>query len=220
MDALTFCSLVDHTLLKPEATQMQIRALCAEATELRTRTVCVNGLWVCLASELLAGSGIGVCSVVGFPLGAVSRASVVAEASGAVEDGATEIDMVAPLGFVKDGSWAKVSQHLEAVRTCVSQECVLKVILEVALLSDEEIKIACRVAADAGADFVKTSTGFNPGGGATPGAVRLMRASVGPDVGVKAAGGIRTSLDALAMLDAGANRIGASATRVIAAEFA
>ena len=214
-----FCGLVDHTLLKPEATQEQIEALCAEADRLRTRTVCVNGLWVRAAAEALSGSPVDVCSVVGFPLGAVELSPLLAETAGALQAGASEIDMVIPLGYVKAGAWPEALRYVAGVRGVVPADATLKVILETALLSDEELVRACEVCVDAGADFVKTSTGFHPAGGATVHAVRLMRETVGPDVGVKAAGGIRTLADAMAMLEAGANRLGLSATRALVAEL-
>jgi deoxyribose-phosphate aldolase len=211
--------MVDHTLLKPEATRIQIDALCAEAQLLQTRTVCVNGLWVRVAAAHLEANAVEVCAVVGFPLGAMQLSALVAETIGAIEDGATEIDMVIPLGYVKEGAWTQTHSYILAVQSAVPPNATLKVILEAALLSDAEIVDACKVSVDAGADFVKTSTGFNAAGGATVHAVRLMRQTVGPDVGVKAAGGIRTLTDALAMIDAGANRLGMSATRAVASEL-
>ncbi len=219
MDAHEFCSMVDHTLLKPEATRGQIDALCAEAERLQTRTVCVNGMWVRAAAEHLATSDVGVCAVVGFPLGAMSLNSLLAETRDAVDGGACEIDMVIPLGYVKDGAWAQAKRYIAQVRSTMPRAAALKVILEAALLSDAQIAQACRVAVDAGAEFVKTSTGFNPAGGATAHAVRLMRQSVGPGVGVKAAGGIRKLSDALEMVDAGADRLGMSATATVASEL-
>ena len=211
--------MVDHTLLKPEATRTQIDALCAEAELLQTRTVCVNGLWVRVAAANLATSNVQVCAVVGFPLGATQLSALLAETIDAVESGATEIDMVIPLGYVKEGAWSQTHAYILAVQSAVPPNATLKVILEAALLSDAEIVDACKVSIDAGADFVKTSTGFNAAGGASVHAVRLMRETVGPDVGVKAAGGIRTLSDAVAMLAAGANRLGMSATRAIAAQL-
>lgn len=210
---------MDHTLLKPEATRAQIDALCAEAGELQTRTVCVNGLWVAAAAGCLSTSAVEVCAVVGFPLGAMRLGSLLRETADAIEGGAAEIDMVIPLGFVKDGDWTQARSYVEAVRSTMPAAATLKLILEAALLSDVELVDACKVAVAAGAEFVKTSTGFNAAGGATVHAVRLMRQSVGPDVGVKAAGGIRTLGDALAMVDAGANRLGMSATRAVASEL-
>ncbi|HEX4019199.1 MAG TPA: deoxyribose-phosphate aldolase [Frankiaceae bacterium] len=211
--------MVDHTLLKPEATQGQIDALCAEAEVLQTRTVCVNGLWVRAAAEQLESSTVDVCAVVGFPLGAMHLGSLLSETTDAIEGGAAEIDMVIPVGFVKGGAWTRARAYISAVRSAMPGDGGLKVILEAALLSDAELVDACKVSVDAGAQFVKTSTGFNAAGGATVHAVRLMRATVGPEVGVKAAGGIRTLSDALAMLDAGANRLGMSATRAVASEL-
>lgn len=219
MDVQQFCRIVDHTLLKPEATRGQIEALCAEADRLATRTVCVNGMWVRTAAQTLSGSPVGVCAVVGFPLGAMQLSALLAETAAALDVGATEIDMVIPLGYVKGGDWAEAGSYVAAVRGAMPSPAKLKVILEAALLSDEELVRACQVSRDAGADYVKTSTGFNPAGGATVHAVQLMRETVGPDIGVKAAGGIRTLSDAMSMLEAGANRLGLSATRSLAAEL-
>jgi deoxyribose-phosphate aldolase len=219
VDVQQFCGLVDHTLLKPEATQEQIEALCAEADRLRTRTVCVNGMWVRAAAQALSASPVDVCSVAGFPLGAAALNALLAETAGALEAGASEIDMVIPLGYVKAGAWLPARRYISDVRGVVPADATLKVILEAALLSDEELVQACEVCVDAGVDFVKTSTGFHPAGGATLHAVRLMRETVGPDVGVKAAGGIRSLPDAMAMLEAGANRLGLSATRALVAEL-
>jgi deoxyribose-phosphate aldolase len=219
VDVQQFCKLVDHTLLKPDATQKQIEALCAEADRLQTRTVCVNGMWARAAAQALSASPVDVCSVVGFPLGAAALSALLAETAGALEAGASEIDMVIPLGYVKAAEWVQTRRYISGVRGVVPAGATLKVILEAALLSDEEIVRACEVCVDAGADFVKTSTGFHPAGGATIHAVRLMRETVGPDVGVKAAGGIRTLPDAVAMLEAGASRLGLSATRALVAEL-
>ncbi len=219
VDAQQFCGLVDHTLLKPEATHEQIETLCTEADRLRTRTVCVNGMWVRVAAAALSASPVDVCAVVGFPLGAVQLSALLAETAAALEAGASEIDMVLPLGYVKAGAWSEALRYTSGVRGVVPADATLKVILEAALLSDAELVRACEVCVDTGADFVKTSTGFHPAGGATAHAVRLMRETVGPDVGVKAAGGIRTLSDAMDMLEAGANRLGLSATRALVAEL-
>jgi deoxyribose-phosphate aldolase len=219
LDAQQFCRFVDHTLLKPEATREQIEALCIEANHLETRTVCVNGLWVRAAAQVLSGSNVEVCAVVGFPLGAMQLSALLAETGAALEAGAAEIDMVIPVGYVKSGDWAGAGSYVAAVRGVVPAGSGLKVILEAALLSDEELVRACNVCVDAGADFVKTSTGFNAAGGATVHAVRLMRETVGPSTGVKAAGGIRTLRDALSMLEAGADRLGLSATSAVVAEL-
>ena len=162
-DVRQFCQLVDHTLLKPEATREQIEALCAEADRLATRTVCVNGMWVRTAAQTLSGSPVGVCAVVGFPLGAMQLSALLAETAAALDDGATEIDMVIPLGYVKGGGWSDAGHHVTQVRSLIPPDATLKVILEAALLADGELVQACNVSRDAGADFVKTSTGFNPG---------------------------------------------------------
>lgn len=218
MDATAFLALVDHTLLKPEATRRDIEALCIEARDLRPASVCVNGIWVSTAHGLLAGSEVPVCSVVGFPLGAMAVRSVAAETAQAVTDGAAEVDMVVPLGLLKGGEDDSVRAYVAQVKAATGG-ALLKVILETALLTDEEIVRACRSSVDAGADFVKTSTGFNPAGGATADAVRLMRATVGSQVGVKASGGIRTRDDVERMIAAGASRLGMSATGQVAAEY-
>jgi deoxyribose-phosphate aldolase len=219
IDARELCAMVDHTLLKPEATQGDIEQLCAEAERLHTRTVCVNGLWVRMAAQQLGNTDVDVCAVIGFPLGAMYLKSLLAEAADAIEGGAAEIDMVIPLGYVKSGAWAEAKRHISAVRSQLPARATLKVILETALLSDAEIVDACSVSIDAGAEFVKTSTGFGSAGGATVHAVQLMRKTVGPNAGVKAAGGIRTLRDALDMVNAGANRLGLSATTDVAAEL-
>ncbi len=218
MDAREFLAMVDHTLLKPEATRRDIEALCAEARELNPASVCVNGLWVVAASAALNGSGVPVCSVVGFPLGAMAPRSVVVETGSAVADGAQEIDMVVPLGLLKGGEDAEVGGYIGDVRAACG-DVLLKVILETSLLTDEEIVRACQTSVSAGADFVKTSTGFNPAGGATEEAVRLMRATVGEGIGVKASGGIRTRDDVERMVAAGASRLGMSSAAAVAAEF-
>jgi deoxyribose-phosphate aldolase len=210
--------MVDHTLLKPEATREQISALCAEARDLRPASVCVNGLWVSHAVAELEGSDVPVCSVVGFPLGAMTAGAVAHEAGQAVADGAREIDMVIPVGLLRSGDEEAVQQYVAGVRHS-ADTVLLKVILETALLDEDEIRQACRLSVAGGADFVKTSTGFNPAGGATEDAVRLMRETVGDAVGVKASGGIRTKSDVERMVAAGASRLGMSATAAVADEF-
>ncbi len=203
--------LIDHTLLKPEAGAAQIRQLCAEAREQGFATVCVNSGRVPLAAELLRGSEVAVCSVVGFPLGAALPAAKAREAQLAIEAGAGEIDMVLNIGALKDNDLRALLADLRAVvNVCHARDVPCKVILETALLTDEEKIIACAAASVAGADYVKTSTGFG-GGGATVEDIALMRRAVGPAMGVKASGGVRTREDALAMVKAGATRIGASA---------
>ena len=209
-------SYIDHTLLKADATEAQITRLCEEAREHRFASVCVNPRWVALCAQLLAGSGVRVCTVIGFPLGASSSAIKAAETRQAVADGADELDMVISVGDLKAGNNESARADIRGVVKAAEGRTV-KVIIEACLLTDEEKSLACKLAMAAGADFVKTSTGFSTGG-ATVADVKLMRAAVGPNFGVKAAGGIRTRQDALAMIEAGANRIGASAGIAICAE--
>ncbi len=204
-------SMIDHTLLKPDATRAEIEKLCQEAAEFKFATVCVNPAWVATSAHLLRGSGVGVCSVVGFPLGATTADVKNFETRRAIYDGAAEIDMVINIGALKSGDLRAVERDIEAV-TDPCRQCGVtsKVIIEAALLTDEEKITACTLSKAAGADFVKTSTGFGPGG-ATAADVALMRRTVGAEMGVKAAGGVR-DLDGLkAMLAAGASRVGASA---------
>lgn len=210
---------IDHTLLKPEATGAQIEALCREAAEYRFASVCVNPVHVAPARRLLEDSTVAVCTVIGFPLGATETDVKVYEAARAVESGADELDMVIPIGALKAGDHEAVRRDIAAVVEA-AQGRLVKVIFECCLLSDEEKRIACRLSRDAGARFVKTSTGFSTGG-ATLSDVRLMREEVAEDLGVKAAGGIRTYEDAIAMLRAGATRIGTSAgVQIVLAEKA
>ena len=206
--------LVDHTLLKPEATATDVAALCADAADLGVFSVCLSPSRLPIPSGVLA-PGIAVATVCGFPSGAHHAAAKVAEAAASVEHGADEIDMVVGLGLVKDGDWAGVIAEIAAVRDAVPTPRLVKVIIESAVLTDDEIVAACRAAEEAGADFVKTSTGFHPAGGATEHAVRLMTETVGGRLGVKASGGIRTTEQALAMIAAGATRLGLSGTRAI-----
>ena len=208
---------IDHTLLKPDATEAQIEKLCAEAREYGFASVCVNSCYASLAARLLEGSDVAVCCVIGFPLGAATTAAKAFEAADAVENGATEIDMVINVGAAKDGRWDDVEADIAGVAAAIEGKALLKVIIETCLLTDGEKIEACRAAVRAGADFVKTSTGFSKAG-ATAADVALMRKTVGPDVGVKAAGGIRTYADAEKMIEAGASRIGASAGIAILAE--
>ena len=203
--------IIDHTLLKPEATRDQIVQLCREARECGFAAVCVNPCYVKLAAELLRGSSVKVCSVVGFPLGATLPEVKAYEARRAIEEGATEIDMVINIGALKSGDLELVKRDIASVvDVCHAKGALCKVIIEAALLTDEEKVLACRLAKAAGADYVKTSTGFGPGG-ATVQDVALMRRTVGPEMGVKAAGGIRSYEAAKSMIEAGATRIGASA---------
>ena len=212
--------LIDHTLLKPEASEPDVRKLCAEAREFGFASVCVNPAWVALCAAELQGSPVKVCTVAGFPLGANTTSVKVFEAAGAVKLGAAEIDMVINVGALKSGHYERVEQEIRALaETCHAGGAILKVILECALLTDQEKVIASRLAKSAGADFVKTSTGFGPGG-ATAHDVELMRLVVGLEMGVKAAGGIRGYEDLQKMLAAGATRIGASASVKIMREAA
>ena len=206
----TLARTVDHTLLKPEATPAQVAALVAEAAELGAFSVCVSPSR--LPVEVPAG--LALCTVVGFPSGAHAREVKAAEAALAVRQGATEIDMVIDLGHAAAGEWDEVERDVAAVREACG-DALLKVILESATLTDEQLVEACRRSEAAGAQFVKTSTGFSPAGGASVHAVRLMRETVGDRLGVKASGGIRDTATALAMLDAGASRLGLSGTRAV-----
>jgi deoxyribose-phosphate aldolase len=208
----------DHTVLKPEAQRADVLRVCREAREHAFAAVCVNPYWVPLVAGELAGSGVATCTVAGFPLGATSTAVKVLEAERAIRCGATEIDMVLHVGALKDGDHGAVRQDIASVaQACHAGGAILKVILETALLTDEEKRVACELSKQARADFVKTSTGFAKSG-ATAADIALMRAVVGPQMGVKASGGIRTYADFLAMVNAGASRIGASASVAILAE--
>jgi deoxyribose-phosphate aldolase len=204
-------SMIDHTLLKPDATREQIEALCREAAQFQFATVCVNPTWVAACARLLAGSGVGVCSVVGFPLGATTADVKSYETRRAIFDGAREVDMVINVGALKSGDLRVVERDIEAVvMPCRECGALSKVIIEAALLTDDEKVTACTLAKAAGADYVKTSTGFGPGG-ATAADVALMRRVVGAEMGVKAAGGVRDLDSVNAMIAAGATRVGASA---------
>jgi deoxyribose-phosphate aldolase len=203
--------MIDHTLLKADASQDQIAQLCYEASKYGFAAVCVNPSYVKLCSQLLKGTPVHVCTVVGFPLGATPPEVKAYETQQAIDDGATEIDMVINIGALKSKDYALVERDIATVaRSCHAGGALLKVIIEAALLTDEEKVIACQLSKVAGADYVKTSTGFGPGG-ATSHDVALMRQVVGPEMGIKAAGGIKTFQDAQAMVAAGATRIGASA---------
>lgn len=203
--------LIDHTLLKPDATQAQIAQLCHEARQYSFAAVCVNPTHVKLCADLLKGSDVAVCTVVGFPLGATPPEVKAYEAQQAIDDGATEVDMVINVGALKGGEYDLVERDIAMVtRTCHNNRALCKVIIEAALLTEQEKIKACELSKKAGADYVKTSTGFGPGG-ATVADVALMRRVVGSEMGIKAAGGIRSFADAKGMVDAGATRIGASA---------
>ena len=208
----SIAALIDHTLLKPEATAADIRKVCAEARHYRFASVCVNPYWVRLVADELAGSPVKVCSVVGFPLGAGVTEIKVAETAAAIRDGAQEIDMVLNIGELRGGNHDAVRSDIRAVvETAHAGGAIVKVILETALLDDNQKVMASMLAKMAGADFVKTSTGF-AASGATAHDVELMRMAVGPGMGVKASGGIRTLDDLQKMAAAGASRIGASAS--------
>jgi deoxyribose-phosphate aldolase len=206
---------IDHTLLKPEATHADVAALVAEAVELGTYSVCVSPSMLPVAVP--AGSDLLVAAVCGFPSGKHTSTIKAAEAAGAVRDGADEIDMVIDVGAAREGRYDAVRADVAAVRAAAPAPTVLKVIIESAALDDEQIVGVCRAAADAGADFVKTSTGFHPAGGASEHAVRLMAETVGPAVQVKASGGVRTLEQARAMIAAGATRLGVSGSRQLLA---
>jgi len=217
----TLPHLIDHTLLKADASQDQIAQLCFEARKYDFASVCVNPTNVRLCSQLLKDSDVRVCTVVGFPLGATSTEVKVFETQQAVFDGATEVDMVINVGALKSRDYELVERDIASIaRACHAGNAILKVIIEAALLTDEEKVIACQLSKVAEAEFVKTSTGFGPGG-AMPEDVALMRRVVGPSMGVKAAGGIHTYEDAQKMIAAGASRIGASASvRIVQGEHA
>ena len=214
MNRQQLASMIDHTLLKPEATADDVKALVAQGVELGVYSVCVSPSMLPIDSQ-----GLHVAVVCGFPSGAHAAAVKAEEARIAVENGADEIDMVINLGLAKAGDWESVFDEILQVRGAVPSPIVLKVIIESAVLTDEEIVLACQAAKEAGADFVKTSTGFHPAGGATTHAVRLMRDTVGDSMGVKASGGIRNLETALAMIDAGATRLGLSGSAAILAEL-
>jgi deoxyribose-phosphate aldolase len=211
MNALN--TYLDHTLLKADATRADILAVTAEAKSYHTASVCVNTCYTSLVAQELKGSGVKTCVVVGFPLGAMSSGAKAVEAALAVREGADEVDMVMSIGAAKAGDWAAVQADIAAVVNA-SKPAIVKVIIETCLLTDEQKVNACLAAKAAGAAFVKTSTGFSTGG-ATATDIALMRKTVGPDMGVKASGGVRTQEQALMMIEAGATRIGCSSTKTI-----
>ena len=217
MDARKLAQMIDHTLLTPEATMADVERLCAEAIDLQVGAICISPSLLPLAKGLLPSS-IKTAAVVGFPSGAHNPSVKSREAQQACEHGANEIDMVVNLALVSSANWSAITDEVSAVRAAIPSGVILKVIIESALWSDEQIIAVCSAAVQGGADFVKTSTGFHKSGGASLAAVQLMRKTVGETIGVKASGGIRTYADAIAMIDAGASRIGASASRVILAE--
>lgn len=210
LDSGSVAALIDHTLLKPEATRQDVERICREAVEHRFKSVCVNPVFVPLVRDLVANSGVRVCTVIGFPLGANLASTKVEEARAAAGAGAQELDMVLAIGALKSGDDHAVMEDIAGVvRLGHAAHALVKVILETALLVDAEKERACRMARDAGADFVKTSTGFGPGG-ATVADVALMRRVVGPGMGVKASGGVRSLEELEKMVEAGASRIGTS----------
>ncbi len=215
MNSQDLARLIDHTLLKPDAKFAEVETLCEEARRHGFASVCVNPFWVTAAATALQGSPVKVCTVIGFPLGANRTETKLAEANLALTQGAHELDMVLNIGALKTGIEQVVANDIRAIADAAhSGGAILKVILETCLLTDAEKELACRIAVDSGADFVKTSTGFAKSG-ATAEDIALMRRMVGPELGVKASGGIRTYEDALRMVAAGATRIGASASVAI-----
>ena len=207
-------SLIDHTLLKPEATKEQIITLCQEAADYQFKTVCVNPSWVETCAKELKETNVGIATVIGFPLGATSTFTKVAETRDVIAQGATEIDMVINIGALKSGDSETVKKDIACVVQAANNQVLVKVIIETGFLTEDEKKLACQLAKEAGADFVKTSTGFGPGH-ATPEDILLMREVVGPDLGVKASAGIRDFKTGKKLVAAGANRIGASAGKEI-----
>lgn len=204
-----YAKYIDHTLLKADATKDAIVELCNEAKTYSFASVCVNPTWVHTAAQLLEGTSVEVCTVIGFPLGASTSEVKAFETKNAIENGATEIDMVINIGELKSGNEESVKEDIQAVVEAAGDQAIVKVIIETSLLTDNEKRTACELAVVAGADFVKTSTGFSTGG-ATAEDVKLMRAVVGPEKGVKASGGVRSFEDMESMIQAGATRIGAS----------
>ncbi|SEF77455.1 deoxyribose-phosphate aldolase [Caloramator fervidus] len=204
-------SIIDHTILKPEATVEDIKRVCAEAKENSFASVCVNPCHVKLVAEELKGTNVKVCTVIGFPLGATTKEVKAFETAKAIEDGAQEVDMVINIGMLKSKNYDYVKEDIKAVVDAAKGKALVKVIIETCLLTDEEKVIACRLAKEAGADFVKTSTGFSKWGAKVED-VKLMRETVGAEMGVKASGGIHSFEDAVKMIEAGANRIGASSS--------
>lgn len=214
MDAAGLAKYIDHTYLKPEATVEDVRKICDEAKKYHAASVCVNPSYIKFVAEQLQGSGVTPCCVIAFPFGTCTPETKAFEASDAASNGAKEIDMVVNVGAIKSGDWKLVKRDIESVVNAVRGRALVKVIIEACLLTDEEKVKVCTVAKIVGADFVKTSTGYSTGG-ATVADVSLMRQTVGPDMGVKASGGVRTYDDAVAMIKAGANRLGCSSTNKI-----
>lgn len=204
-----YAAYIDHTLLKADATKQQVLDLCEEAKTYSFASVCINPAWVSTAAEALEGSEVKVCTVIGFPLGANTPETKAFETKNAIDQGAQEVDMVLNIGALHSGMLEHVQKDIEAVVAAAKDRALVKVILETSLLDEVQKRTACELSVLAGADFVKTSTGFSTGG-ATAEDVKLMRAVVGPEIGVKASGGVRSAEDVQAMIDAGATRIGAS----------
>ena len=211
MSAAELAGYIDHTLLKPEAVMPQFEQLCSEAVKYKFKSVCVNSSWIPFVAKKLRGTNVKICSVIGFPLGEMDTRSKAFEARNAIGNGAEELDMVINVGALKSGNLKLVEEDIRAIKRACRSNTVLKVILETGLLTDDEKIIACEISRKAGADFVKTSTGFS-GSGATIHDVALMRRIVGPDMGVKASGGIRNFDQAMALINAGANRLGCGAS--------
>ena len=214
MNNKDLAKMIDHTILKADATEKEVEKLCKEALEYNFASVCINPSMIEKAASILKGSDVKVCTVIGFPLGAATTEVKAFETDDAIKKGATEVDMVINVGKLKDGDLNYVKKDIEAVVNAAKGRALTKVIIETCLLTDEEKITACKLSKEAGADFVKTSTGFSTGG-ATKEDIKLMRETVGPDLGVKASGGVRTREDAEAMIENGATRIGASASIAI-----
>lgn len=211
---MEIAKFIDHTLLKPDATKEEIKKIVDEAKKYKFASVCINPSWVSFAAEQLAGDSVKVCTVIGFPLGATTTETKVFETNNAIANGATEVDMVLNIGALKSGDDELVEKDIYEVVQAAKGKALVKVIMETGLLTDEEKVRACQLAVKAGADFVKTSTGFGAGG-ATVEDIALMRKTVGENLGVKASGGVRTREDAIHMIEAGATRIGASSSIAI-----
>lgn len=214
MNKENLARMIDHTILKADATEEAVRKICEEALKYNFASVCINPANIPLTAQLLRGSEVKVCTVIGFPLGANSTAVKAFETEDAIKNGAQEVDMVINIGKLKSKDYDYVKEDIQAVVKAAKSKALTKVIIETSLLTDEEKVIACRLSKEAGADFVKTSTGFSTGG-ATPEDIRLMRETVGPEMGVKASGGVRSNEDAVKVIEAGATRIGASASIAI-----
>ena len=214
MDKAQIAKMIDHTILKAEATEKEVIKLCKEAVEYNFASVCVNPAMVSVAANVLEGTDVDVCTVIGFPLGANTTEVKAFETADAIAKGATEVDMVINVGKLKERNLEYVKNDIKAVVDAAKGKALTKVIIETCLLTDEEKVIACELSKEAGADFVKTSTGFSTGG-ATASDIKLMRETVGPDMGVQASGGVRSREDAELMIENGATRIGASASIAI-----